>query len=353
MAMGRPRTARKDLPPGLHFDPRFGTYHYRATRGAGRQFVALGKISREDAIKRWVAITSAAKKDDEAKAGTVGELIDRFIRDLEGCAPATRTNYLHHCGKLRERWGTREYARTADEAATRDVLRPLDVAGMLRDARNAPKGAESAVYAIGVLSMVFQHGQECGLTYFNPCAGVRRRPRGTPRKSEASRKLPTVAEIQAAMDKAPSPRMRLIIDLARRTGWRQTDLLKLRESQDRGDVLVVVQHKTGMEQHWTITPEIRAILEAARTLPGRARSPWINGGDGYVFPTRTGTELTVFGFASDWRRVAAGFQFRKIRKWAINQRIAQGGNGTDFAGHHDPATTRLHYDVTPKKVQPL
>lgn len=39
---------REDLPPGLHFDPRFGTYHYRATRGAGRQFVALGKISRAE-----------------------------------------------------------------------------------------------------------------------------------------------------------------------------------------------------------------------------------------------------------------------------------------------------------------
>lgn len=352
MRMGRPRTARKDLPPGLHFDPRFGTYYYRATRG-DRAFRPLGKITREEAIEKWVKIQRAAKKHDEAKAGTVGELIDRFIRDLDGCAPATRTNYLHHCGKLRAKWGDREYARTADEAARRDVLRPLDVSAYLRDAREAGRGREAAVYAVGVLSMVFQHGQECGLTYFNPCTGVRRRPRGTPRKSEESRKLPTAAEIQAAIDKAPSQRMKLMIDLARRTGWRQTDLLKLRESQDQGDILVLVQSKTGMAQDWTITPEIRAILEAARSLPGRARSPWINGGDGYVFPSRTGGALTAFGFGTDWRRVQAGFQFRKIRKWAINQRIAQGGNGTDFAGHHDPATTRLHYDVTPKKVVPL
>lgn len=352
MQMGRPRTARKDLPPGLHFDPRFGTFYYRATKGGKREFIALGKIPREAAIKRWVAITTAAKENDEAKAGTVGELIDRFVRDLEGCAPATRTNYLHHCGKLRERWGEREYARTADEAARRDVLRPLDVSAYLRDARAAGRGAESAVYAVGVLSMVFQHGQESGLTYFDPCKGVRRRPRGTPRKSEASKKLPTAAEIQAAMDRA-GPRMRLMMDLDRRTGMRETDLLKLRESQDQGDVLVLVQNKTGMAQHWTITPEIRAILDAAKTLPGRARSPWLNSGDGYIFPQRSGKELTVYGFASDWRTVKAGFQFRKIRKWAINQRIAAGGNGSDFAGHHDPATTRLHYDVTPKKVVPL
>lgn len=351
MPMGRPRTARKDLPPGLHFDPRFGTYYYRGTRGE-RTFEPMGKITREQAIDKWVEIGRRAKKDDEAKAGTVGELIDRFIRDLEGCAPATRTNYLYHCKKLRERWGDKEYARTADEAARRDVLRPLEVSGFLRDARNAPKGAESAVYAVGVLSMVFQHGQECGLTYFNPCTGVRRRPRGTPRKSEASRILPTAEQIEAAMAKA-KPRLRLMIDLDRRIGLRETDLVKLRESQDKGAYLEVVQHKTGMRQHWTITPEIRAILEAAKSLPGRARSPWLNGGDGFIFPARTGKELTVQGFATDWKLIKAGFQFRKIRKWAINQRIAQGGNGTDFAGHHDPATTRLHYDVTPKRVVPL
>ncbi len=58
-------------------------------------------------------------------------------------------------------------------------------------------------------------------------------------------------------------------------------------------------------------------------------------------------------FQSAWRSLKVDFQFRAIRKWAINQRIAAGGDGTMFAGHHDRRTTRKHYDVTPKRITPL
>lgn len=350
MRMGRPRTVRKDLPPGLHFDARFGTYYFRGTRGAGRKFVPLGKITREAAIRQWVEITKPV--NDEAPAGTVGEIVERFLRDLEGVAPSTRVNYEFHCGKARELWGSKKYARTADQAATGDALRPLDIATFLRDARKQPKGAESAVARIGVLSMVFGYAIECGLTTFNPCTGVRRRPRGAPTKSKASQTLPTIEQINAAQARA-GPRLALMMALERRLGLRQTDLRNLRESQDRGELLIVVQSKTGMRQEWTVTPEVRAILEEAKSLPGRVRSTFVNGGDAYVFPKRGGKPLSQTGFVSEWRRLAPGFQFRKLRKWAINQRIAAGGNGSDFAGHHDPATTRKHYDVTPKRVIPL
>lgn len=349
MRMGRPRTVRKDLPPGLHFDARWGAFYYRATRGKARQFVPLGKVTREQAIREWVRLTAA--KDDEAKAGTVGELIDRFLRDLEGVSAATRVNYEFHCGKLRGRWGALGYAKTAADAGHPGVLRPLDVASYLRDARRAGRGAESAVYAVGVLSMVFAYAEECGLCYFNP-AKVRRRPRGTPAKSAAARRLPTVAEMDAAEARA-GDRLRLMIALDRRTGIRQTDVRALRESADQGGILRVVQSKTGMVQEWTITPEVRAILEAAAQLPGRLRSRFRHGGDGYIFPGHDGGPVSQSAFQSAWRELAPGFQFRSIRKWAINQRIAAGGNGSDFAGHFDPKTTREHYDVTPKKVIPL
>jgi len=349
MLMGRPRTRRKDLPPGLHVD-KWGTFFYRSTKGGIRAYQPIGKVDREAAIRAWVKITTP--KDDEAPAGTVGELIDRFLRDLEGIAPATRVNYEFHCGKLRGRWGDKQYAKTADQAGRGDALRPLDIATYLRDARKAVKGADSAVYAIGVLSMVFAHANECGLAYFNPCAGVRRRPRGTPQKSAASRRLPTVEQMDAAELKA-GPRLRLMIALARRTGMRQTDIRELRESQIVGDVLVVVQSKTGMAQDFKITPELRTILDAAEKLPQRLRSRFLNKGDGFVFPGRDGMGYGIAAFGSAWRQLKAGFQFRSIRKWAINQRIAAGGNGTDFAGHFDPKTTRQHYDVTPKKVIPL
>jgi integrase len=351
MRMGRPRTARKDLPPGLHFDARFGTYHYRETRGAARKFVALGKVIREAAIREWVKLTSP--KHDQAVAGTVGELLDRFLRDLDDVAPSTRINYEFHVGTLRSLWGSRTYAITAADAARGDALRPLDVATHLRDTRKQPRGSESAVYRIGVLSQVFAYGAECGLTLFNPCEGVRRRARkGKSNRAQVAAKLPTVDQLDAAQARAGA-RLALMIALDRRTGMRQTDLRNLRESHVVGELLVVEQSKTGMLQEWVITPEIRAILDAAAKLPRRARSHFLNGGDGFIFPGHDGRAVGDMAFQSAWRQLKAGFQFRAIRKWAINQRIAAGGNGTDFAGHFDPRTTRKHYDVTPKRVIPL
>ena len=49
MPMGRPRTTRKDLPPGLYVD-RWGTYFYRATRGGERRYIVIGKVNRDEAI---------------------------------------------------------------------------------------------------------------------------------------------------------------------------------------------------------------------------------------------------------------------------------------------------------------
>ena len=72
-----------------------------------------------------------------------------------------------------------------------------------------------------------------------------------------------------------------------------------------------------------------------------------------MFPQRNGKPIGEKGFASEWARLNAGFQFRAIRKWAINQKIAAGENATDFAGHFDARTTRRHYDLTAKKVTPL
>lgn len=79
MKVGRKRTLRHDLPPGLRFDPTWETYHYRATRGGERLYVPFGKISREAAIKAYWKIVGPQK--DEPAAGTVGELIDRYLHD--------------------------------------------------------------------------------------------------------------------------------------------------------------------------------------------------------------------------------------------------------------------------------
>lgn len=337
MRMGRPRTRRKDLPPGLHQD-KWGTFYYRGTKADDRRYVVIGKVDRETAVRAWVKLTT--RLHDDAEAGTVAEIIDRYLREELGeLADATKNGYAFHCGKLRERWGSHKYAVTSDDAARGDYLRALDVSTYLRDARKARKGYNSALAAIGVLSVIFSFAREWGLSEYNPCKGVRRK------RPERKTKIPSFEQIQGAAERAPL-RLRLMIEWAWRTGMRQTDIRNLMVQQVSGDRLPLQQSKTGVEQDWEITPELRAILNQAAKLPGRNRSM-------FVFPTRSGKPLSPTGFQSDWQPLKAGFQFRAIRKWAINQKIAAGENATDFAGHSDPKTTRQHYDQTPKKVTPL
>ncbi len=168
----RPRTRRKDLPPGLHFD-QYGVYFFRGTRGGARAYKSFGKITREEAIRAWVAFTKP--KNDEAPAGTVAELIDRYLRDeLSELAAKTRVNYEFHLGKLRERWGDKKYGATTDEALRIGALRAMDVSTYLRDAKRAGRGYFSACYAVSVLQSVFARAREWGVTEYNPCVGVRR-----------------------------------------------------------------------------------------------------------------------------------------------------------------------------------
>lgn len=339
MRMGRPRTQRKDLPPGLYLD-KWGTYVYRPTRGADRAQIVIGKVERNAAIRAWVKLTE--RKHDDAEAGTVAELIDRYQRDEMGhLAKATRQPYEFHCGKLRERWGARKYAVTVADSLRPDVLRVLDLSVFLRDARAAGKGYKSAQAAIAVLSVIYSHGPEWGLTSYNPCRDLPREKR----KPKARTKLPTFVEIQAAMERA-KPRLRLMIEWAWRTGWRETDILGFQIQQIPDGRLPLTQSKTGVDQDWEVTPELRSILDRAAKLPGRSRSM-------FVFPCRDGKPMSPTGFGSDWRRLGASFQFRALRKWAINEKIRAGENATDFAGHSDPRTTRQHYDQTPKRVKPL
>ena len=211
--MGRPRTHRKDLPPGLHFDSRYGVYFYRGTRGDARAYRSFGKVTREQAIKQWVAYTEP--KHDDAPAGTIGELLDRFLRDeMGGLSDATLTNYRYHLGRLRKLWGERKYAITVDEAVRIGALRAMDVSTYLRAAKVAGNGYFAAAYSVTVLQMVFNRAREWGLSEYNPCIGVRRTPPGK------STRLLTFDEIDAVQKRA-KPRMALMIEFAWRTGARR------------------------------------------------------------------------------------------------------------------------------------
>jgi integrase len=347
MRMGRPRTARKDLPPGLYWTERRGFYFYRV-RGGVTTYAGFGKVAREEAIAAWVKLT--ARPADPAKDGTVAELIDDFAAEelprrerAKSIATATLEGYRRDLPTIRAEFGAKRFAKTAAEAMDPAVLRKADVARFLRKAENKP-GAVAANRRVALLSAVFAWAiGEAFRTDVNPCSGVRRNE-----ETVRDRRV-TQADRDALAAAAPTP-YRLMLRLTEATGMRLTDARLLRVQQV-GEVIDLKQSKRGVEQRWEITPALRAIFDEAATLPGRGRSM-------YVFPKPDGTPYGEDGIAKQRQRAlkAAGLtdlHHRDIRKAAVNEAKARGMNATDFAGHADERTTRKHYQTEPVKLKPL
>ena len=337
MSMGRPRTKRKDLPPGLYWDDRRGFYFRRG------KYVGIGKVDREKAIKAWVKITNRAEL--ETKGGTFGELIDLFLREalpLVG-SPKTRTEYERQCNKLRERWGAMPYGVTDSDAVQRKCLRTVEFSKYLRTVEKVGNGPIQANHDVKLVHRIFVVAKEHGLTEYNAAAGVRY-------IAEAPRKRPVTQADRDAIAANAAPVFRLMMRLTEATGMRLTDVRRLRVQQVHDGVIDLSQSKTKNAQHWEITLAVQAILDEAATLPGRAVSM-------YVFPKRNGTPYSEQGVHHMRRRALAlaglkDLQFRDIRKAAINEAKRQGMNAQAFAGHADPRTTAKYYVNGPVKVRP-
>jgi hypothetical protein len=172
MKVGRARTLRPDLPPGLIFDSEWQTYHFRGTRGGERLYVPFGKIGREAAIKAYWKVVGP--QEEASPTGTVGELINRYLREelprrlrIGRMKPITATEYERIGPTLRQAFGKFKLARTAAESGRHDVLRTLDVDQYLRK-REGARGAVQANREIAVMSAIFAFGRRCGMANYNP-----------------------------------------------------------------------------------------------------------------------------------------------------------------------------------------
>jgi Phage integrase family len=345
--MGRPRTVRKDLPTGLYFDPVWQTYRYRESRG-DRKWTSLGKLTREQAIKAYVKLRHA---DEPADGGTVGELIDAYIKRelprrlrLGKLKEITADEYRRQAEELRTLFGTRKFAPTPAQSADGAFLRRADVVNHLREFEGRP-GAVAANRRVAVLSVIFENAASVGLCTFNPCKGAERNP-------EAARKNILDDSTRSAILAASALALRLIASLSDVTAMRKTDARLLNLAQIRDGAIRIEQSKTGRKQDFEITPAVAAILDQAATLPGRKISF-------FVFPTRKGTPYSESALQTAWRRAKkkAGLAdldatFRDLRTTELNAVKAAGGDATGTAGHASAATTDRHYLDVPVKVRP-
>lgn len=323
------------LPPGVRLVAgRF--YLYRMINGK-RESTPLGSDP-DEMRKKWAELT----KFSPSKPGSFGELLDRYMREVLPAkdkktgqfilAQATRDSYTTSSKVLRTHFGDMLYAKNEVEASTGKYIRAMDIAQFLRNA-TAPTQANRH---IGLMSVVFSRAREWGNTEYNPCFKVRRN-RETPRDYE-----PTAKGLDSLLNATNNEMMKLVIRFAAITGWREGDIRLLHKSQLLDEGIFLRTSKRGKKQLWVWTPELRAIVDAAKAL----RSKKVTGL--WVFSSRTGTPYTIDGFQSNWARIRSkaglkGMHFHDIRSFAGDEAEEAGLDSSKFLGHSDPKVTRRHY----------
>lgn len=341
MNVGRPRTKRRDLPPGLYWTERRGFYYYRVLEKK-TIYKGIGKVDREAAIQAWVKITNA--KELETKPATFAELIDLFIRvELPRVGARTRETYELQCKQMRIRWGDQPYGQSDADAVTRKCLRRAFFQRYLRAAELLPTGRVKANHDVSLAHRIFEIAIQNEMTEYNPVKGVEyiiEHPR---------KRIVTQANRDAIAESA-SLVYRLMMRLTEATGMRLTDVRLLMLPQIHDDLIDLSQSKTGNGQLWELTPAVKAILEQAKQIPGRRNSV-------YVFPNKKGLPYTEDGIHKMRKSALAkaglsDLQHRDIRKEAIKDAKRAGMNAQEFAGHSDPRTTEKHYITDPVKVRP-
>ena len=142
---------------------------------------------------------------------------------------------------------------------------------------------------VALLSSIYSHAMRWGWCARNPSTGVRKHSEKPRERYIEDWELDQLRE-------AASPQFRCIIDLAYLTAMRKADILKIKLSDIRADVLHVQQGKTGKRQVFEKTPTLDNLLGKIRRLRRRV-------GSLSLFCTRTGQTYSVNGFNSIWRRL--------------------------------------------------
>lgn len=187
---------------------------------------------------------------------------------------------------------------------------------------------------LSVMRLIFGQLVEWQLIDSNPCTGIK------PYKEKGRDRYLTKDEFDRIREKA-APRLQVIMDLQYMTGQRINDVLHIKTEDITDDGIVFRQQKTGAKIVVRWTPELRAVVDRAKSL------------NGIVRPLKT-LLCGRGGKAPDYRsvlfqwhkaRIAAGIEDAKpndLRAASITDVDDTGGDATGLAGHTSPAMTRRY-----------
>lgn len=272
------------------------TYHYH--RATGRRID--GAPGSAEFVASWQAAEKSIASTDRHR-GTLNAWIAEYKANdaFTERAPATRKDYLKQIAKIEEAFGDMPIDALKEPAVRAEFLAWRD--------RLARRGARQADYAMTVLGRILSFAVDQGRLAINPAA----RP-GRKYAVDRSEKIWEPDHVAAFMA-AASVALQLAMVLARDTGQRQGDLLRLGWTAYDGRYLSVRQSKTGARVDVPVTKELKRILDAT---PRRATT---------VLTTDTGAPWKADHFRHEWRAAT----------------LASNNDGLHFADLRGTCVTRL------------
>lgn len=264
---------------------------------------------------------------------TVADLVNRFLQDRQGKrTDSTMAQYRGYASTIAKEWGDLPC----------ETLRAPQIARW-RDTKGTGKAWANGV--ITVLRLAYRAGIEWGWCELNPASGVAFNDPG-----RRERYL-TDAEFVQIRDAAPTW-LATAMNVSYLTALRPSDVLAMRWDQV-GERLTVLPRKTQrnrVSMSFEITPELRAVFDAAKRRPILGL---------FVVATDKGRPITLRRLEDHWTTVVRSLgitdcQFRDVRAKAATDADAQGQDAQRLLHHTTRAMTRTYLKLGEvRRVEPL
>lgn len=224
-------------------------------------------------LAEYYRLTRGRAEDAKGVAGRMPELVRAYIASpaYTKLKPSTRVNYDKAIDKIEAEFHELELPAIAEPGARRLFLEWRD------SMAETPRTAD---YAVTVLARIISFGVDRELVARNPLERVEKLSDGTRRDA-----IWTDAQIEAFLAAAP-PKLRLAMELARWTGQRQGDLLRLTWNAYDGTHIKLRQGKTDRLVRFKVYSELKTVLDATKreavtilTTTRKKPTPWT--GDGF------------------------------------------------------------------------
>lgn len=304
----RPRKINRHLPKCVHH--RHGGY-YLVKRG---KWTLLGHEI-EESLKRYAELTAPPTSG-------LDSLIDDALKAMSPkLASNTVKQYKVAAAKIKY--------MLSDFTEPQQIL-PRHVAQLKLSLAATPNMANRC---LSFLRCVFNYALENQLIDSNPATGIKGH------QEQTRRRLVTMDEYAAIYAAAP-PRLQVTMDLYFYTGQRVRDVLQIKVNDLQDEGIYFEQDKTEARLVVAWTPELRAVVARAKTLPRNQFGQTLLQG-------RRGKPVDYKSVYDQWVRACekagiADTDMRDIRAMAATAIRSQGGNATALLGHKSTKMTERY-----------